>query len=655
MALLLSGLLALAFTVQPAKAVSGTIYINPDGSISSPVTANITSIDNVTYTFTGINYLPIVVNRSSIIINGMGYTLQVSGQNGFSLKGISHVTIENTTITNGYNDIYLDSSSSCTVSGNNITNSTYSGVCLYSSSNITVSGNNMASNELFNVYLYNSSENTLSNNTIVAAPGGSQSGIWLEDSSNNFVSGNTISGVGPGPHYGIYLHNSWNNSISANGMAGCDYGIFLWKSSSNNIAANNLSAILLRTGIYLNYSYNNVVSANSMLRNGFVATPPYGNMVVNNTVNGRPLVYLVNASDGVVRQAGEVILVNCSHMLVESCNLSQTNFGAELWQTNDTTITGNNMTATPSFGVWLVGSYGDIVSDNNIAGGYDGVILTNSLNNSISQNNLADNYLGVQLKNASNNLVCENNMFRNVYAVVKVSNDSSHNRIYHNNFFNNPHVPPPLGTWAVDEGSFEAWDNGYPSGGNYWSDYKGVDAENGPGQNLTGSDGIGDTPYNLNFIPYTMMRNVDRYPLMAPFKSSNVTWNNQTYPINTVTGSMPSSFSFDAMVKTLSFNVTGTSGTVGFCRIAIPLSLMSCANLQDWLVTVNGTLVSNRTAITDANYTYIYFTYHQSTEQVQIQSTSAVPEFQPFMLLSLFMVIALFGVMILKRKQTAKK
>ena len=62
----------------------------------------------------------------------------------------------------------------------------------------------------------------------------------------------------------------------------------------------------------------------------------------------------------------------------------------------------------------------------------------------------------------------------------------------------------------MDDGQ-NSWDNGYPSGGNYWEDYTGTDNYHGPNQNLSGSDGIGDTPYNIYGGS-----NQDLYPFMEP-------------------------------------------------------------------------------------------------------------------------------------------
>jgi nitrous oxidase accessory protein NosD len=73
--------------------------------------------------------------------------------------------------------------------------------------------------------------------------------------------------------------------------------------------------------------------------------------------------------------------------------------------------------------------------------------------------------------------------------------ESSTNTFFHNTLINNTvRVYRTLG-------DANTWDDGYPSGGNYWGDYEGVDAN---------GDGIGDTPYVIDGS------NVDRFPLMAP-------------------------------------------------------------------------------------------------------------------------------------------
>jgi len=82
------------------------------------------------------------------------------------------------------------------------------------------------------------------------------------------------------------------------------------------------------------------------------------------------------------------------------------------------------------------------------------------------------------------------------------------------------------------------WNSSYPAGGNYWSDYKGVDLKSGPLQDQPGSDGIGDTPYviDANNSDYYPLYNYTMMPL-APHAS---------FTMSPITGNTRTAYSFDA-------------------------------------------------------------------------------------------------------------
>jgi parallel beta-helix repeat protein len=131
------------------------------------------------------------------------------------------------------------------------------------------------------------------------------------------------------------------------------------------------------------------------------------------------------------------------------------------------------------------------------------VAIVNSTDIRVEGLDLKNNYQGILIAYSNNVTICQNNITDNYNGIWLVA--SSNNTIYHNNFNNTNHVE----FWPK---SFEnVWDDGYPSGGNYWSDYTGVDVKKGTGQDLPGSDGIGDTPYIID------ADNVDHYPLMSPY------------------------------------------------------------------------------------------------------------------------------------------
>jgi parallel beta-helix repeat protein len=128
--------------------------------------------------------------------------------------------------------------------------------------------------------------------------------------------------------------------------------------------------------------------------------------------------------------------------------LEGNDYGISCWAYADNNnIKGNNMTTNNLAGIWIVGSSYNIISQNIIAGNSQyGMSLESSSNNTVFHNKFVDNTNQIHIYDSTN-----------------------------------------------------SWDNGYPSGGNYWSDYNGSDANN---------DFFGDTPYVID------ENNVDRYPLM---------------------------------------------------------------------------------------------------------------------------------------------
>lgn len=125
----------------------------------------------------------------------------------------------------------------------------------------------------------------------------------------------------------------------------------------------------------------------------------------------------------------------------------------------------------------------NVVSNNRI--GIEG-------HGSTIKNNLMENQNGYGLKVGSS-LVVGNTIRENYEGIYVSTMGYWGNTIYHNNFIDNEEQVVNYEYYQES-----SWDNG--AEGNYWSDYKGVDAD---------GNGIGDT-----LVPHI---GVDNYPLMRPW------------------------------------------------------------------------------------------------------------------------------------------
>lgn len=212
---------------------------------------------------------------------------------------------------------------------------------------------------------------------------------------------------------------------------------------------------------------------------------------------------------------------NCSNVVIKDNVVKGCDEGIWLLSASNCVVEGNMIYDNYCPGVkitrWFWGKppttifpEKNLITNNTITGNFHGLFVSDSSDNKISRNVIKSNkQWGISLYDlASSNEISENTIADNQYGIYV--GRSENNKIYHNNLINNEVQAYVYKYEGVAPSNF--WDDGYPSGGNYWSDYAGVDEKSGSYQNETGSDGIGDIPYVIN------EDNVDRYPLMRPWQ-----------------------------------------------------------------------------------------------------------------------------------------
>ena len=326
-------------------------------------------------------------------------------------------------------------------------------------------------------------------------------------------------------------------------------------------------------------SSNNTVSENHMEDNGISISGSS-----NNTISGN---YLRGAGIGVDGDYNNI----CGNTIE-----GPTSVGIMISSSSHNSLCGNTIsTGSMGHGIEIAGGSDCIVSGNIITDSGWGIGLHSSSNNSIFGNTILNNEYGISVKHASNN------------------------SIHYNNFLNNEVQESAIALPYLKNN----WDAGYPSGGNFWSDYTGEDAD---------GDGIGDT------IRVIDENNTDNYPLMGMFADFKAT---SEHHVQTICNSTISDFQFNGTA--ISFNVTGEDETIGLCRICIPTAVMN----DTYTVLVNGMEVPHTLLpFSNSTYSYLYFTYTHSTQDVVI-----IPEFPSVFIVPLLMALTLGVAVLLTKKR----
>lgn len=205
-----------------------------------------------------------------------------------------------------------------------------------------------------------------------------------------------------------------------------------------------------------------------------------------------------------VHHAGNCTIEN--NFLINNCQNIRLNYS---WNSR----VSENVVDGSGYGIRLINSISCTATGNNVSNCIGGVHLQNATLCIVERNYFTQNDQGIRMYSpCTRNMIFENIVYNNTYDgmidAMPGNTTFFNNQIFHNNFIENrnPFI-------YKDTISGNIWDDGYPSGGNYWSQYGGLDLFSGPYQNETGRDGIGDAPYPINRYE------VDRYPLMHPYGS----------------------------------------------------------------------------------------------------------------------------------------
>ena len=244
---------------------------------------------------------------------------------------------------------------------------------------------------------------------------------------------------------------------------------------------------------------------------------------------------------------------------------------------------------------------------------------------------------GAYLREKScNNIIVGNTIADNNVGILLADDASQDNKMFHNSFVNNSaHVS--------SFGGVNYFDNGYPSGGNYWDSDVSVDLKSGISQNQNGSDGILDQGFSF-----------DNYPLVNPLTSLFIDVAGQGFVTELSANFTLTNWRFNATDRSLYLTVSNQQINTYAARVEIPKSFLSCDNLSAWTIFLHNADLKRTQylGVEDTANTYLYFVLNNVTgAEIQIVATTLLPELS-FPFAAVTIVVLTSVIMVLYRKRT---
>ncbi len=427
---------------------------------------------------------PLVVREVTVHSGGLGH-------NGMVLENATSVSVGNATLSFDASGIVVRSCRDIALTGNAVTRNTWDGIAILDSRTIRLNGNNVTYN---------------------------RDGAYVQGSSGILVQGSAFWLNGQD---GAFLANVTDVDIEASTFSSNAWaGLHLAGASNvtmrvNLVFSNGRDGIAVDTGSQLFVRASTVFSNQGGIRLSQVSD---ASVELNDLSANRDSGIIVEAADGVsIRQNlvsasgyGGIVLGSVSNVTAEGNRVSNSDYGLSFLLVSRARLRFNNVTSSRANGIYLAGADNVTVESNNASRNTNGIAVESTTDATFRRNVIAQNEFGMYLFRSSRIVVAGNRFDFNTVQALD------------------------------DAGPVNRWDDGYPSGGNFWSAYHGPDRCSGPNQSVcVDPDGIGDLPF------YVDTDTVDHYPLMRPPGLPN-SGPVASFVIEPPTGNTTTTFTFDA-------------------------------------------------------------------------------------------------------------
>src|SRR3989442_3451782 len=445
-----------------------------------------------------------------------------ANQIGVSVSGGGRATIVGNRLSNNSYGIRVDASSNVTLVANSLSNNQFQGMLVTGSSNLTIESNDFSRNGA-GLWLTESLNATLRGNTFnhdglvvlgSSVPTRSSHSIAIDNLVNGKPiryfkeeSGLAIDGLEIGQlivvdstdlsienvsadhaDVGLELAHVQGASIRNWNFSYNDQGVFV--TDSSDIVFSHVSVWFTNqtylpsvpakgSGVHVASSRNVTVSLSDLSRNEgaalFVDRPSENLTVSDSSLVNNSVAIQVSSLSGLVmtgdrfdRNSAGILVTDSKDVVVRDSDIERSVWSSAGFQSvTNLTVIGNRIAA--NLGSFCVRSTHILTVAHNTFESNQGagLCLDSSFDANITDNLFANNTAeGLQVYDSA-----RIRTFRNAFA---------DNYIYG-------------GSQAYDSSpNPNTWDDGYPHGGNFWSDYRGADQCSGPGQDVcNGPDGIG--------------------------------------------------------------------------------------------------------------------------------------------------------------------